>query len=59
MHEEVPVVTDLRYAIRMLRKSPGVAAAVILSLGLGIGANSVIFTWVKAVLLDPLPGVTA
>ena len=57
LHEEVLVMTDLRYAIRMLRKSPGVAAAVILSLGLGIGANSVIFTWVKAVLLDPLPGV--
>ena len=40
LHEYVPVVTDLRYAIRMLRKSPGVAAAVILSLGLGIAPTA-------------------
>jgi hypothetical protein len=41
----------------MLFKNRGAAAAVIVSLGLGIGANSVISTWVKAVLLNPLPGV--
>ena len=50
-------MSDLRYAIRMLLKNPGVAAAAIVSLGLGIGANAVIFTWVQAVLLNPLPGV--
>lgn len=50
-------MTDFRYAIRMLLKNRGVAAAAIISLGLGIGANAVIFTWVKAVLLDPLPGI--
>jgi predicted permease len=50
-------MTDLRYAFRMLLKNRGVSAAAIISLGLGIGANAVIFTWVKAVLLEPLPGV--
>jgi predicted permease len=49
------LLADLRYAVRSLLKNPGLTAAAILSLGLGIGANTTIFTWVQAVLFRPIP----
>src|SRR5262245_47464277 len=50
---------DLRYGARMLIRQPGFTVVPAITLALGIGANTAIFTWIKAIILQPLPGVAA
>jgi predicted permease len=48
---------DVRFSLRMIAKAPGQAAIAILTLALGIGANTTIFSWINSTLLNPVPGV--
>jgi predicted permease len=50
-------VQDVRYALRVLIKAPGYASVTILTLALGIGANTTIFSWINGSLLNPVPGI--
>jgi predicted permease len=51
------IFRDVRHALRTIRKMPAVAAVVIVSLGIGIGVNAAVFSWIQAVALQPIAGV--
>ncbi len=48
---------DLRFAWRVIAKAPVMSGVIVLSLALGLGANTAVFSWIHTVALDPLPGV--
>jgi hypothetical protein len=51
------MMTDLRHALRIIWRAPVLAVVVICSLGIGIGVNTAVFSWIQAIVLRPLPGV--
>jgi predicted permease len=49
---------DLRYGLRNLARNPALTAVALLTIGIGIGANATVFSWIRSLLLNPLPGAT-
>jgi predicted permease len=57
VHWLAHLAADVRQAFRAIRRAPGVAAVVMVSIGAGIGVNTTVFSWIQARLLTPIPGV--
>ncbi|HWC15608.1 MAG TPA: ABC transporter permease, partial [Terriglobales bacterium] len=53
------ILRDLRYGVRALLRDPGFAAVAVLTIGIGIGANTTVFSWMRSMVLNPLPGAAA
>lgn len=52
------LLRDLRYGLRTLARNPGFTWVAVLTIGIGIGANTTIFSWMRSMVLNPLPGAT-
>jgi len=52
------LINDIRYALRIFHNSPTFAAVAVLSITVGVGANTAVFSWLRSLLLNPLPGAT-
>src|SRR6202047_3974532 len=52
------LLRDIRYGFRTLTRNPAFTAIAILTIGIGIGASTTIFSWMRSMLLNPLPGAT-
>src|SRR5690348_11679239 len=50
------LLRDLRYGMRALMRDQAFAAVAVLSIGIGIGANTTVFSWMRSMVLNPLPG---
>ncbi len=53
-----PLVEDLRFSLRVMRRSPGLTFVAVLTLSLGIAANTTVFGWVDSLLLEPVRGIS-
>src|SRR5687768_9870511 len=50
-------MADLRQALRAILRMPALSGVIVLSLALGIGVNTVVFSWIQSRMIDPIPGV--
>src|SRR5690242_8099188 len=52
------LLRDVRYGVRALVRNPSFAAVAVLTIGIGIGANTTVFSWMRSIVLNPMPGAS-